>query len=266
MGAAGGDRFAAVAALPGIAEANARVGAALDRLANRRALRLDPGQVRTELTLRGARACALLAGSSADMAALREGRLDDVPGAEAVRAAMRIAAELEPLAAVWQYAPRQALARLHALSAAEALSADELGRPASAAAAARLDVLCEALEEKTTAPALVVAAIVHAEVLDSGAFEAASGPIARAAARLVLLARGVDPQGVLVLEVGHAALGLTEYQKSLAAYAVGGAEGVAAWVVHCANALEVTATEVSQVALVVRPGVRTSAYGRPEDN
>lgn len=254
-----------MAALPGVAEATARVGAALDRLANRRALRQDPGQVRTELTLRGARACALLAGSSADMAALREGRLDDVPGAESVRGAMRVYAELEPLAGVWRRAPPQALARLHALTAAEAVDADDLGRPVSAQAAARLDVLCAALEEKTSAPALAVAAIVHAEVLDSSAFGAASGPIARAAARLVLLARGADPHGVLALEIGHAALGLTEYQKCLAAYRSGSAEGVAAWVVHCADALEVTATEVSQVALVVRPGVRTSAYGRPDE-
>lgn len=266
MGAAGGDRFAAVAALPGVAEAAARVAAALDRLAERRALRLDPGQVRTELTLRGARATALLAGSTADLAALREGRLDDVPGAEVVRAAMRVYAELEPLAAAWAQAPRQALARLHALTAAEVLAADELGRPSSAQAAARLDVLCAALDDTTEAPAVVVAAIVHAEVLDSGAFDAASGPIARAAARLVLLARGADPHGVLALEVGHAALGLTEYQKRLDGYRNGGAEGVGAWVRHCADAIEVTATEVSQVALVVRPGVRASAYGRAEES
>ncbi|MGQ0468220.1 MAG: oxidoreductase [Sporichthyaceae bacterium] len=260
------DRFAVVAALPGVPEAARRVGAALDRLADRRALRLDPGQVRTELTLRGARAAALLAGADADLAALRAGHIDEVPGADAVRAAMRVYAELEPLAGVWRHAPRQALARLHALTAAEALDPDDLGRPASAQAAARIDVLCAALAEKTAAPAVVVAAIVHAEVLDSAAFGDAGGPIARAAARLVLLDRGADPHGVLALEIGHAALGLTEYQKCLGAYGNGGADGLAAWVRHCASALEVTATEVSQVAMVVRPGVRSSAYGRPAES
>lgn len=95
------DHFAAVGALPGVAPAVERVSAALDRLAGRRALRLDPGQVRTELSLRAARAGARLAGHSVDIAALRDGRIEDGPAADVVRAALRIFADLAGLAPAW---------------------------------------------------------------------------------------------------------------------------------------------------------------------
>lgn len=260
------DHFAAVAALPGVADAVARVGSALDRLAKRRALQLDPGQVRTELSLRAARADAALAGADVELAALREGRIDPGPAGPVVGAALRIWAELSTLVPVWEHAPRQALARLHALAAEEQVDPDDLGRPATVEAATRLDMVSTALMTPTGAPALVVAAIVHAEVLHSAAFADSSGQVARAASRLVLIGRGADPHGVLAPEIGHAAMGLTEYQKALAHYASGTPAGVAAWVTHCAQAVDVAVTEASQVALVVRPGVRSSAYGRSPEN
>ncbi len=49
-------------------------------------------------------------------------------------------------------------------------------------------------------PAVVVAAVVHERLLEWQPFEAGNGRVARAAARLVLRARGVDPHGVAVLE------------------------------------------------------------------
>jgi hypothetical protein len=266
MSSPGQDHFAAVAALPGVADAVARVADGLDRLAKRQAVRLDPGQMRTELSLRAARADAVLAGTEVDLAALREGRIEAGPAAELVGAAVRIWADLAALVPVWEHAPRQALARLHALTAESGTDPEQLGRPASAEAAARLDLLASALATATTAPALVVAAIVHAEVLHSAAFSHASGQVARAAARLVLIGRGVDPHGVIAPEIGHAAMGLTEYQKALSHYGSGTTEGVAAWVLHCAQAVDVAVTDASQVALVVRPGVRSSAYGRGGEN
>lgn len=107
---------------------------------------------------------------------------------------------------------------------------------------------------------------MHAEVLHSRAFADSGGLVARAAARLVLIGRGADPHGIIALEIGHAELGLTQYQNALEQYGAGGAAGVGAWVVHCAQAVEVAVTEASQVALVVRPGVRASAYGRSAEN
>ncbi len=60
-------------------------------------------------------------------------------------------------------------------------------------------------EGSATLPAVVVAGIVHERLLQWLPFEAANGRLARLAARLVLRARGVDPQGVAVPERGLAA-------------------------------------------------------------
>ena len=49
-------------------------------------------------------------------------------------------------------------------------------------------------------PAVVVAAVVHELLLQWQPFEAANGRLARAAARLVLRARGLDPRGIAVPE------------------------------------------------------------------
>jgi hypothetical protein len=49
-------------------------------------------------------------------------------------------------------------------------------------------------------PSVVVAGIVHERILEWLPYEAANGRLARAAARLVLRARGVDPQGLAVPE------------------------------------------------------------------
>lgn len=49
-------------------------------------------------------------------------------------------------------------------------------------------------------PDLVVAGIVHERILEWQPFEAANGRVARAAARVVLRARGLDPDGLAVTE------------------------------------------------------------------
>ena len=58
----------------------------------------------------------------------------------------------------------------------------------------------------TTAPALVVAAVVHAELAVTAPFCSHNGLVARAGERLVLAARGVDPKSLVVPEAGHLAL------------------------------------------------------------
>ena len=55
-----------------------------------------------------------------------------------------------------------------------------------------------ALSEPTSAPALVPAAVVHGELLAAAPFGTADGVVARAAARLVLLGRGLDPTGAVL--------------------------------------------------------------------
>ncbi|HUR75314.1 MAG TPA: hypothetical protein VMZ00_13630 [Sporichthya sp.] len=252
------DPFAVVAALPGVADAGLRARAAVDRLTGLPALRLRAHDVVAVTALRGARASAALSGADVDEEALRSGAALADPAVAAVAwGAVRLSTEIGVLAPVWAKAPLQALARLHVVAAAGAASggasdAESLGRPATAAAAERLDLLADTLTTRTAAPAVVVAALVHAEVLSTEAFGAWSGLVARAAARCVLIQRGLDRGGVVAPEVGHVQLGLTEYQIALAGYGSGTPEGVARWVRHCARALELGAGDALRVCVAFK--------------
>ena len=75
------------------------------------------------------------------------------------------------------------------------------------------------------APALVVAAVVHGELLTLRPFAAANGVVARAVARLLLTARGLDPTGSLVAESAWAAA-LNPYLGAAAGFATGSPDGV----------------------------------------
>ena len=68
----------------------------------------------------------------------------------------------------------------------------------------------------------MVAAIVHAEILSLDAFAPVSGVVARAAARLTLIDRGLDPKSLVPFEVGHLEL-RAEYEAALAGYRTGDA-------------------------------------------
>ena len=184
--------------------------------------------------------------------------------------AVRLHADLGSLLPSWKAAPRQALARLHVLAAADlGLPDDQLGRPRTVVtdtvedplelgpapqpleSTARLDGLCRLLLEPTSAPAVVVAAVVQGELLALRPFGAVDGLVARAAARLVLVGHGLDPKAVSAPEVGHAELdaaGLRAshthaYAEAVRAYVRGGEQGVAQWVVHCAQAVALGARE-----------------------
>ena len=204
--------------------------------------------------LRGARASAALAGSDLPLDALRRsvGEADGAGGAGGadgadggdgvVRGALRVAAEIGLLQAAWSRAPLQAVARLHTLAAADLLPDDELGRPAPAAAR-RLSGLGDLLSAPTTAPAVVVAAVVHAELATMGAFAVGAGVVGRAAGRLTMVGRGLDPTAVSVPEVGHVELGREAYEAALAGYRGGAVDDIARWVVHCADAVVLGARE-----------------------
>ena len=77
----------------------------------------------------------------------------------------------------------------------------------------------------TAAPALLVAAVVHADLATAAPFPSHNGIVARAAERLVWVARGVDERSVLVPEAGHLAL-RAAYESNLRGYRDGGAGGV----------------------------------------
>jgi hypothetical protein len=230
VSAAPSDPLADLAALEGVGSAMAAARDGIDALLRDRGLRRTAPRLTAESLLRGAHASAVLEGSAASLDELRAAAAD-LPSA----AALRVSTELLGLVPVLKRSPLQALARLHTVAAKGTLDDVELGRPADRAGADRLAALARLLLAPTRAPALVTAAVVHAELRTVAPFASHNGVVARAAERLVLVARGVDPTSLTVPEAGHLAL-RAAYESNLVAYAEGGAGGVHAWLLYAAEA------------------------------
>ncbi len=242
------DPLAPLLELPGVPAAVARTRAAVDALLGNRVLRRRSADVSAESVLRGAWASAGLSGHELALDDVRSGGAADDP---VVQGALRVQSAIGALADTWTRAPRQALARLHALAAADLVPSEELGRPRPGAAE-RLDTLAGVLAA-TSAPAVVVAGIVHGELLGLDAFAPASGVVARAAARLTLIERGLDPKSLVVVEAGHREL-RAAYDEAIEGYRSGTPEGVAAWLVHCADAVVAGAQEATAICEALARG------------
>ena len=202
----------------------------IDALLRDRGLRRTTPDLTAESLLRGAHASAVLEGSGSSLQAVRGG------GGDAMAlAAVRLSGELLGLLPTLSMSPLQAWARMHTLAAKGAVDDADLGRPRDADSAARLRDLAGTLLAPTTAPALVVAAVVHAELAVVAPFGTHNGLVARAAERLVLAARGVDAKSLVVPEAGHLAV-RPEYESNLRGYRDGGAAGVHAWLLYAAEA------------------------------
>lgn len=223
------DPFARLTELEGVGSAMAATRDGIDALLRDRGLRRTTPELTAESLLRGACATAVLEGSGSDEEQIRSGEGDAV-----ARSAVRLSAELLALLPTLQTAPLQALARLHTLAAKGEVDDADLGRPRSPEAAARLRDLAASLTAPTSAPALVVAAVAHAEVATVAPFVSHNGIVARALERLLLVARGVDAKSLVVPEAGHLAL-RREYESNLRGYAEGGASGVHAWLLYAAE-------------------------------
>jgi hypothetical protein len=155
--------------------------------------------------------------------------------------ALRVSAEVVQLAPQWTKAPPQVLTRLHILAARGVVA--DLGRPAPSGAA-RLLTLSRVLASET--PALLRAAVVHGELLALRAFEGPNGVVARAASRITLVAAGLDPRGLLPVEVGHAERE-SEYIGAAGAFATGTPDGLRAWFKHCAAAVSTASGQLTAV-------------------
>ena len=250
------DPLAALSSLPGVPEAVDEARTAVDRLRGHRVLRSRSAEVTAESALRGARASAAIAGADWPLEELRR-RTDfgDEPGAGLVRGALRVSGELSPLLAILRQAPAQALTRMHMLAAAGEVDPARIGRPRVAGesvviepggpttpadadeAASRLTALAGLLAAPSKAPALVVAAVAQGELLSATPFGWGDGLLARVVFRLVLVERGLDPQSLAVPEAGFVELGVEARKTALDAYASGTADGLAAWIAHCGEAM-----------------------------
>lgn len=272
------DALAAVAGLPDVADAVDAARAACEELRWHEAFRRRWREVRAEAGLHAAAASAALDGAPVGVDALRTwatggaapGGGADVVAAGALRAQGVIEAHLPALGGRGGDVPAplpQVLARLHTAAAAGLVPGVDLGRPrtglpgdlrglgeapAPDVAAARVaGVLRDAAA--TRAPALVVVAVVHAELLAVRPFAAANGVVARAVARLLAARTGLDPTGSVLPEVAWAQTP-PAYLAAAARYATGDPEGVAAWVVAHAAAVVQGAAAARAVADAVRAG------------
>ncbi|MFJ4677190.1 MULTISPECIES: oxidoreductase [unclassified Kitasatospora] len=289
----GTDPLAPLAQLAGVPEAVAEVRKNVDRLYGHRVMRRRAGEVTSESALRGARASAALDGADWPLEEVR--RRTDFgadPEARTVGAALRLSAEAGQLLSVWRTSPLQVLARLHLLAVGDGdpaagrprrdgeeaaplfpreVAATEGEAPAGpvgelppppppAETAARLDQLAGLLTARTErpaggAPALVVAAVVHGELLALRPFGTHNGLVARAAQRIVLTAEGLDPKAICPAEVGLAELGTAAYRQALLGYLEGTPEGVSRWLVHCAAGLGLGVRESTAVCEAMQRGM-----------
>ncbi|MEY9892381.1 hypothetical protein ABIA35_000437 [Catenulispora sp. MAP12-49] len=251
-----------LAAAPNAAEAAETAREAVDRVRKHKVLRSQSARVTAESQLRGARASAALgslseAGTDWPLEEVRRRTdLGDEDGSGLLRGALRISGELGTLAPVWKRSPIQALSRMHLLAAAGHLEQDRVGRPRDPEAAAVLTALADDLRDPAAAdvPAVVVAAAVHAELLVNEPFGWGDGLLARAASRLILAERGLDPQSLAVVEAGHVDLGVEAYLDAARGYATGTEEGLAAWLAQYAEAVALGARESLAVCEAIMRG------------
>ena len=286
----GPDPLAALVSRPVVVDAVAAARQACTELHWHPALRRRTAEVRTEACVRAAAASAELDGVRLPLAQVRAmvaptgptgghvvGAADAVAPVDAldgrvavdrldavdavVRGALRATLAAFDLARGLDRAPAQVVARLHTLAAADLVGlADQsgpvgggsLGRPA-VSAAGRVQGLVRLLAGGTHAPGLVLAALAEAELTVTGAFTPSGGVVARALARTVVVASGLDPHGVVVPE-RHGLTDRPGREAALAGYATGDVDGVEAWVLWWAEAVVTGAGHGRRVAEEVMAG------------
>ena len=247
------DPLAPLMELPGVAEASDRARDALGRAHRHRSNLRGWPVTAAEAALRAARASSVLDGGPVRLDALADAALPNGGVSDPVfGGALRVAQALEggggPVVGIWQRAPLQALARLHVLAAADLVDEEHLGRPrGDAEVGPRLELLAELVTGRTRAPAPVVAAVAHGELLTLRPFGSADGVVARAVSRLVTIASGLDPHGLGVPEVSWMRQP-AEYRDAARGFADGTRDGVGSWLVLCCRAMRAGAQEAMTIA------------------
>lgn len=265
---------------PDVVEAVATARDAVDALLWNRSLRTKGSQLAAQVRLLNAQASAALDGADLPLSAWRAGSaFDESPMGHTARGVWRLEFELIGLEPVWRVAPGQALARMHSLVGAGLIDYDQLGRPrqtgdqaldpmhlgdsshepnsttgaasdSRSPGAAMLKAVRAGMRPTTSpsatgadgVPAIVRAGVVHAELAWLRPFSFGNGPIARAAARLVLATWGLDPNLLSAVDAAVAALGRPAYVRALRAYARDDADGAVEWMIYYSGAVARGAT------------------------
>ena len=234
-------------ALPGVAEAADRAREALAAVHMHKANRRGWQATAAEAAVRAGRASAAIDGGPSELPA--DGQVTDPVLAGSLRVAQALDGDsLQILVGVWRRAPLQALARLHLLAAADLAEGDAaLGRPrADPGIAERLSLLADIVLDGS-APAPVIAGVVHGELLALRPFGSADGVVARGASRLVAVASGLDPHNLGVPEVAWLK-DRTGYRAAAADFASGDPVALGAWLNLCSEAFEAGAREAVSIA------------------
>ncbi len=251
------DPLAALADVSGVREACQQARDEIDRMLWDRDVRARAGEIAVESRVQGARASAALEGAEVSLAAMRAGIAEeDSPVGRAVAAAVAVTAAVPSQVDTFGRAPLQVIAHLHVLATRGFAADDDRGRPRADETVVdplhigalpsvrdispRLDALATVLTRPTEAPAVLVAAIAHGELLALRPFTWGSGLIARATVRCVLAARGVDPDLLGAPELGMLAAGRPSYVKALRGYISGEPGGMAEWIIWNARAIAVS--------------------------
>lgn len=126
--------------------------------------------------------------------------------------------------------------------------------PEPEVARARLAALCDWLGgASASVPTPVLAGIVHESLMAWQPFEAGGGRLARAAAHLIARARGLDPDGALVLD-RRASADPVGYHRQVAA-SIRRRGDLSGWLEWWLEGVAVTAAAVADRALEVAPAV-----------
>jgi hypothetical protein len=249
------DPLAPLTELPGVAEACDEAREALGRAHRHRVnLRGWPATA-AEAAVRAARASSVLDGGSLTIGTGDHEASEatgDVLADPVLAGALRVAEALEggatALVGVWQRAPMQAIARLHALAAADLTEDDRLGRPRpDADVGRRLELLRDVITGGTRVPAPVLAAVAHGELLTLAPFGVADGVVARAVSRLITITSGLDPHGLGVPEV-YWMRQSGDYRAAARGFQSGTPDGLTAWILASCTALHAGAREALAIA------------------
>lgn len=243
----GPDLLAPLLKLPGVVAEAENAREALAKAHRHRTNLRNWPVTAAESAIRGARSSSALDGGELRLDASGTDTHDPVL-AGALRVNQALDGGTTNLIGVWRRAPLQALARLHTLAAADLIDEEALGRPRQDPhVAARLDLLTRLVTGASAAPAPILAAVAHGELLTLAPFGSGDGVVARAVSRLVTIASGLDPHGLGVPEVYWLRRG-DQYRSAAAGFASGTHEGMAEWLKMCCLALVDGAREATSIA------------------